>query len=73
MMAVALQCIFPKCHKRIAGLSYADAMTFNQLATLIAIHLIDEHWDVVERIRQTTGDGPAREDLVNQLAAEFFN
>ena len=71
-MAVALHCIFPKCRKRIAGLPYTDGMMFNQLATLIAIHLIDEHWDVVERIRQTTGDGSARTELVNQLASELF-
>ena len=71
-MAAALHCILPKCQKRIAGLPFTDAMTFSQLATLITIHLIDEHWDVVERIRQTTGDGIAREELVNRLASEFF-
>ena len=71
-MAIALHCIFPKCQKRIAGLPYTDGMAFNQLATLIAIHLIDEHWDVVERIRQTTGDGDARTQLVNRLAEELF-
>jgi len=35
------------------------------------IHFIDDHWDVVKRIRVTTGDPAGRLELNRQLAAEL--
>lgn len=36
------------------------------------IHVIDEHWDLVERIRATTGDKDARTALIQQIDAELL-
>lgn len=41
-----------------------------RVGAILAIHLIDEHWDLVERIRATTHDGDARLELFGQLMRE---
>lgn len=41
------------------------------MGSAYVIHMIDEHWELVTRIRETTGDDEARARLVSDLAAEL--
>lgn len=41
------------------------------VAGFYLIHVIDDHWDLVERIHGTTGDTAARRQLIVQIATEM--
>lgn len=42
------------------------------IASVYFLHMIDAHWDRVERIHATTGDADARSRLVAELEAERY-
>ena len=53
---------------RMTGIPVVDAAL---IASLTSLHLIDEHWPLIERIHATTGDEPARNQLVAELYVEL--
>ena len=55
----------------MSGSPLVNPLDAGQVGMICAIHLIDEHWDLVERIRATTGDGFARIALNRQLISEL--
>jgi hypothetical protein len=60
------------CGKRPAGSNYIDVSNIGQVAITITLHMIDEHWDIVERIRATKGNFVKRTVLVKELASELY-
>ena len=60
------------CRQPVAGSSIADLSNPSVIMGIYLTHVIDEHWDVVERIRATTGDYAARLALVEELSAEWL-
>lgn len=60
------------CREPMAGSAVIDLTSTSQVATIYLIHLIDKHWEIVERIRATSGRGSAaRMRLVAELASEI--
>ena len=59
------------CGRRMAGSALVNPAVIGQTGMIFAIHLIDEHWDLVERIRATSGDGEARMALNAALVREL--
>lgn len=43
----------------------------NAVVAYYAVHLIDVHWELVERVHATTGNPQARSELNEQLAREM--
>lgn len=66
-----LMLLCPICNKTIAGSSYIDTDDPEMIASIHTVHLIDHHWDIVERIRATTGDEQARYQLYAELHSEM--
>jgi hypothetical protein len=60
------------CKNRIDGSSYIDLENVGQIAICVTIHMIDAHWEIVNRIRATTNDHVARTQLVLELASELY-
>ena len=59
------------CGRRMAGAVLIDPANYGAAGMIFAIHLIDEHWDLVERIRATADDGEARMALNAALVREL--
>jgi hypothetical protein len=41
------------------------------IGALLMIHMIDEHWEIVERIHATADDPAARDALNQNLISEY--
>lgn len=59
------------CGGPVAGSQFVDLAHPGQAGMVVTIHVIDKHWDVVERIHATTHDGGARMALVQELRQEM--
>lgn len=59
------------CGQRMAGSALINPADVGQAGMIFAIHLIDEHWDLVERIRATAHNGEARIALNKALLREL--
>jgi hypothetical protein len=63
------------CYQPMSGSGPLLNSTFEANITVMAavylVHLIDEHWDLVERIRATTGDPDGRRRLFGELFREL--
>jgi len=55
------------CGQRCRGSSLIDPRDIGGIAALLLIHLIDEHWEIVERIRATTDDPAARDAFIREV------
>ena len=69
MSAPEMHCTI--CGGRMAGSPLVSPYDPGQVAMITVLHLIDEHWDLVERIRATTGNKKARIELNRQLVSEL--
>jgi len=58
------------CDEQMAG-SALLTLTSEAVASLYLLHIIDRHWDIVERIHATTSDPAARTVLIGELAKEW--
>lgn len=61
----------PICRNSVKGSSYIDPFNSSQIAGFYVIHMIDEHWDLVEQIRATRVDVAAREQLADSLEQQL--
>lgn len=59
------------CQQPMAGSAVVDCMDPAQLAAVYVLHLVDEHWDMIEQIRAATSDPQGRDALCGQLAQEW--
>lgn len=68
-MSAAFLCSI--CGKVMAGSMLINPINAGVAGMIVTMHMIDEHWDIVERIRATTGDGEARLALHRELYREL--
>lgn len=58
------------CGGYLAGSNMIDLDDSRQLSVIIMMHTIDNHWDLIQRLRATTNDPEKRAKLVDELARE---
>lgn len=63
--------ICPMCNQPMRGSANVNVLDPAKLTGIYLLHLIDYHWDLVERIKATTDDPAARQALHESLGKEM--
>lgn len=58
-----MEVICTLCGNRCRGSSLISPRDVGGIAGLLLVHMIDEHWEMLEEIRATTHDPAARDAL----------
>ena len=59
------------CHKKVRGASIIDMYNPAVVGALLLVHMVDEHWQILERIHATKDDPAARDALNQNLISEY--